>query len=419
MNPASRNLYRASRPTFRLDGTPEIIIPTKVLQLGPENVGEYVIGQFHRCSAPSGGLTHAVVNRLWGRSCKIVCRKLGESSYLFHVPHKETRQWIIQRCVWHVDDCLMFVAPWNQVGSLKLPEISTVPAWVTLKNIPTSCYSRLGISHIASGLGEPMLTHKPRLDPFTIGEAKILVEIELDKNFPKQIALDDKLGNIFLVDVEYSWIPSTCERCGSLEHKAKRCLLKEDKTPPINEKGSEHMEVEIPVVTIDSLLDNAASDVQQVCVTTKVPEESNKANDITSDGLSQHIPFQFGNQGVSSTGVNCSLTTTDSLSLQVAISHKDSSTTFGQSSLDAKFTLSSTLAGNDPSYMTPMSTKSIQEIGNMESNFHITEQMDEFGNMTRGGRLIKPTQKYQEMGWLTVRGRGKRGRRGRGSYQAH
>lgn len=40
MNPATRNLYRASRPTFRLDGTPEIIIPTKVLQLGPENVGE-------------------------------------------------------------------------------------------------------------------------------------------------------------------------------------------------------------------------------------------------------------------------------------------------------------------------------------------------------------------------------------------
>ena len=42
-----------------------------------------------------------------------------------------------------------------------------------------------------------MLTHKPRLEPLNIGEAKILVEIELDKSFPKQIALDDKLGNKF------------------------------------------------------------------------------------------------------------------------------------------------------------------------------------------------------------------------------
>nr|VDC99098.1 unnamed protein product [Brassica oleracea] len=41
MNPASRNLFCASRPTFRLDGTPDIIIPAKVLELGPENIGEY------------------------------------------------------------------------------------------------------------------------------------------------------------------------------------------------------------------------------------------------------------------------------------------------------------------------------------------------------------------------------------------
>ena len=119
---------------------------------------------------------------------------------------KSTRKWVIQRGVWHVDDCLLFVAPWNHVDSFKTPEISTVPVWVTLKNIPDSCFSRLGISHIASGLGEHMLAHKPRLDPINMGEAKILIEVELDKPFPKLIALHDKQGNIFFVEVEYSWI---------------------------------------------------------------------------------------------------------------------------------------------------------------------------------------------------------------------
>ena len=70
-----------------------------------------------------------------------------------------------------------------------------------------------------------MQTHKPRIDPTSLGEAKLLVEVELDKTFPKQIALDDKQGNIFLVDVEYTWIPSVCGRCGNLGHKEKRCLL--------------------------------------------------------------------------------------------------------------------------------------------------------------------------------------------------
>ncbi|KAF2597174.1 hypothetical protein F2Q68_00007732 [Brassica cretica] len=73
MNPATRNLYRAAKPTFRLDGTPQVTIPSQVLSLGPENRREYVIGQFHRCSLPPGGLIHAVVNRLWERSCRIGC----------------------------------------------------------------------------------------------------------------------------------------------------------------------------------------------------------------------------------------------------------------------------------------------------------------------------------------------------------
>ncbi|KAF2563154.1 hypothetical protein F2Q70_00015110 [Brassica cretica] len=144
---------------------------------------------------------------------------------MFHIPHQPTRHWVIQRGVWHIDDCLLFVLPWTPEGSFNIPEISTLPVWANLKNVPDCCYSRLGISHVASGLGEPILTHKPRLDPTSMGEAKVLVEMELDRDFPKLISLDDKQGNIFLVNVEYTWIPSMCERCGNLGHKAKRCLL--------------------------------------------------------------------------------------------------------------------------------------------------------------------------------------------------
>lgn len=45
-----------------------------------------------------------------------------------------------------------------------------------------------------------------------MNKAKVLVEMELDRDFPKLIVLDDKQGNIFLINVEYTWIPSMCER---------------------------------------------------------------------------------------------------------------------------------------------------------------------------------------------------------------
>ena len=70
MNRSTRNLYQAAKPTFRLDGTPQVTIPSQVLSLGPKKKKEYVTGQFHRWSLPPGGLIHAVVNRLWGRTCR-------------------------------------------------------------------------------------------------------------------------------------------------------------------------------------------------------------------------------------------------------------------------------------------------------------------------------------------------------------
>lgn len=70
MNLSTRNLYQAAKPTFRLDGTPQVTIPSQVLSLGPKKKKEYVTGQFHRWSLPPGGLIHAVVNRLWGRTCR-------------------------------------------------------------------------------------------------------------------------------------------------------------------------------------------------------------------------------------------------------------------------------------------------------------------------------------------------------------
>ncbi|KAJ4869971.1 hypothetical protein Rs2_48432 [Raphanus sativus] len=105
MNPALRNLYRATEPEYLEDGTPKVIVPTHVLLQGLENQSEYILGQFYRCAPPPGGMIYAVFNKLWGRSCRITIKKLGDSSYLFHIPDEASRKWVLQRGLWHIDDC--------------------------------------------------------------------------------------------------------------------------------------------------------------------------------------------------------------------------------------------------------------------------------------------------------------------------
>ncbi|KAL0865048.1 hypothetical protein Bca101_044166 [Brassica carinata] len=430
MNQSSRNLFRATEPTYRLDGTPKVTIPSKVLRLGPENNEEYVVGQFHRCSSPPGGLVHAVLNRLWGRECRITCKKLGDSSFLFHIPHENTRKRVIQRGVLHVDDCLLFVAPWSPVSSFKIPEISTLPVWVNLKNIPDSYFSRLRISHITSGLGEPMLTQKPRLDPTNMGEAKILVEVELDKPFPKLIPLDDKQGNIYLVEVEYTWIPSSCERCDGLGHKEKRCLL-----PPLPHdsapvtKESQVTYEDIPIVDIVHLMENSSkTHVEHVepnsrSHTTHQSLETSKKSLVTLSSEdastspvthSHEVHFSSSSQidntlpilAAEKSAPTQSLIMEDIPSQSIILEDSRASETEQQIVPRSPLTLDHHRLSMEPE--TPLAY-------GKGTGFDVVGDSSSY-TVTRGGRKIKPTQKVQEMGWTNVSGRGKRSRRGRGNH---
>uniref|UniRef100_M4FFA6 Uncharacterized protein n=1 Tax=Brassica campestris TaxID=3711 RepID=M4FFA6_BRACM len=93
----------------------------------------------------------------------------------------------------------------------------------------------------------------------------------------------------------------------------------------------------------------------------------------------------------------------------ISTSQKDSYTIFSHSSPDATSISASTLAGSSTAQT------SLQIMEGVSSDIIFNEANDEFGSVTRQGRLIKPTQKFQGMEWMTVRGRGKRSRRGRDS----
>ncbi|CAF2074773.1 unnamed protein product [Brassica napus] len=376
---------------------------------------------------------------------------------MFHIPHQPARHWIIQRGVWHIDDCLLFVLPWTPEGSFKIPEISTLPVWANLKNVPDCCYSRLGISHVASGLGEPILTHKPRLDPTSMGEAKVLVEMELDKDFPKLIALDDKQGHIFLVNVEYTWIPSMCERCGNLGHKAKRCLL-----PPTTAKApattsdSKEIPADVPVLDIDTVIDIVLQEMDNATSSSlatgkKILQANENPSPADSDDSEIHTTAKKGLQSeadimqpLHSSDIvldhHVTDTTTASLPsspLTQQVTHTASLNFFKTlpTLVDSSSTPITTLImESSPStfintevqgtyVVDPLTTTPMSCVFESPSRYTLLGDGDEAEtgascslSLTRGTREIKPPAKYQDMDWKTVRGRGKRGRRGRGSH---
>ncbi|KAF8052226.1 hypothetical protein N665_1585s0002 [Sinapis alba] len=349
---------------------------------------------------------------------------------MFHIPHQPTCQWVIQRGVWHIDDCLLFVLPWISEDSFKIPEISTLPVWITLKNILDCCYCRLGISHVASGLGEPILTHKPRLDPTNMGEAKMLVEMELDRDFPKLIALDDKQGSIFLVKVDYTWIPSTCERCGSLGHKAKMCLMssKPLENSILSEKSVD-MSADIPVVDIDLILqpkenvDPTSSTLQQKDVTYSgsIPTTSacglqanpeSEVNKTTHDVPCLHsdlvaapqLPYIYKLASMEGHNTQDTRNTTISPNLQVQETNEIALPVLAKSITISKSPICSYFS----TYYGNFSIKHYQQRGSKSFNANNLARFD------KGWERDKTPIKYQDLEWKTVQVKDKHGRCGRG-----
>ncbi|CAA7043759.1 unnamed protein product [Microthlaspi erraticum] len=442
MNPASRNLYRATEPEYLEDGTPKVTIPRHVLLQGLENQKEYVLGQFYRCAPPPGGLIYAVFNQLWGRNCKITIRKLGESNYLFYIPDESTRNWVLQRGLWHVDDCLMFVAAWTPEASLAIPEIKTIPVWVTLKKIPSRVYSIPGISHIASGLGAPMATHKPRLDPNFTGEAKILVEVELSKAFLPKIAANDENGFISMVDVEYAWLPSKCTRCDELGHKVKRCLKAVSKV--VDNKATETHSKVTTVVTAATIpksvqinsTPNAGVEVTTSNSLVNISNESNFVDPTSDDLISMATISILESMSASIAHPPTIITINDTVETPTAetpiITISDTIETPMVESAQILQDIATTIAQDHSTSQKESSTLVEPDLGSNkfaslaspeeeEVSMYSDDDLDAldlttpYGKRILRDRPVKPSTKAKEMHWQIMgRGRGNGGRGNRG-----
>lgn len=353
----------------------------------------------------------------------------------------------------------MFVSTWNPVGNIRIPEINTIPVWLTLRNIPSQLYSTKGISWIGSGLGALVLTSKLSLDPTQMGEAKILVEVKLHKPFPSKVAIEDESGSITMVDVFYSWLPPKCVNCGQLGHKAIRCLGKfppkqQEKTSTSSDIVSNsvllaEINTHRPIMEATTGMNVVSASAATTSSYLPVYNEVSLASNETTNGL--QVVSAVATKAVGSNPLyteavftipaDTSSTEADSGSDKIetalpttAISEAASKMTEIASPIDATFTtreLSPPASSNR--FSTPQGVTSTLEVipvvTNVEDGPSVCRILDNeamFVNdgcnlqgesalqdedlaitRTLRGRAVKPTQKLQEMEWTTVKGRGK------------
>ncbi|CAA7055712.1 unnamed protein product [Microthlaspi erraticum] len=241
-----------------------------------------------------------------------------------------------------------------------------------------------------------------------MGEAKILVEVELSKAFPPKIAASDKTGFISMVDVDYAWLPSKCGRCGQLGHKVKRCLQSE----PLIVSEEENV-----------LKSNATSPVP-----VNEPQSSTVSN--LSLPLKDSVPIAAASATLPTENVSLVhpekiVDPIECLSPKTATllpASTPSTRATVQESKQAELSLGSnqfaSLISFEEEDVTLVSPEEEEVSLDLDKESDLTDFMTPLGKRILRERPVKPSTKAKEMIWQVAgggrgnRGRGKRGGRG-------
>lgn len=68
-------------------------------------------------------------------------------------------------------------------------EVTIVPLWVHLKNIPMDMYSWKGLRFVISAVGEPIRLHPETSQCLNFKVAKVFVNADFSKELPKSMTL--------------------------------------------------------------------------------------------------------------------------------------------------------------------------------------------------------------------------------------
>lgn len=91
--------------------------------------------------------------------------------------------------------------------------LKTIPLWVNFPNLPLNCWGRVALRRIASGRGCPIYADECTTSTKRISFARVLIEMDITKELPRGIRVQDSTGKECDEMVEYDWVPQYCNKC--------------------------------------------------------------------------------------------------------------------------------------------------------------------------------------------------------------
>lgn len=230
------------------DGVGSVIVPDEVFEDPSPLWEDFLIGKFLD-TAPHVAKVHAIVNKIWAmgdKSQMIDVHALNSTTMRFRIVNPITQNRILRRGMWNLAEVPVIMSKWTPFAEENSPEISSVPLWVHLKNVPIDMFSWKGLSFATSAVGEPVRLHPDTARCLDFKIAKVFVKADLSKELPKSMNFNHK-GKDTLIEFSYSWLPPRCSICQKWGHLHKVCVANRSEDSSDKEQSTQQNTATSPI----------------------------------------------------------------------------------------------------------------------------------------------------------------------------
>jgi hypothetical protein len=163
------------------------------------------------------------VDILWATYGKVEVFLVGNGLYLFQFADDKTKDAVLEEKLWHIANKPLILCQWTPGMQLLKFSLTSVHVWIKLHNLLMEFWNSTCLSYVASGMGKPLCANNVTEEQLRLGFARVLVEIDVDSDFPKEIEIIGINGVVVKVGIDYPWLPIKCKKCRSFGHVTHMC----------------------------------------------------------------------------------------------------------------------------------------------------------------------------------------------------
>ncbi|KAL2897076.1 hypothetical protein RDABS01_038859 [Bienertia sinuspersici] len=162
-------------------------------------------------------------NRIWGKKGLDKVSMVGRGLFLVRFNTLEQCHKALTGDPQFFDYKPLIMKQWSPDIELHKENVKTVPIWIRMPNLDLKYWGQGCLHKLGDIIGTTLKVDNVTMNKDRLSYARILVEVELDKELPDYIRFQNEKGLPVQQNIEYEWIPTFCIVCKKYGHPSDKC----------------------------------------------------------------------------------------------------------------------------------------------------------------------------------------------------